>query len=61
LAAYFENDVKNLPLKPNMTEPYFRFLETYGTHYASRIFMGAKAVHQSHVRTTLLENKPHQS
>jgi hypothetical protein len=45
----FEEDVKALPTDVNATQAYFDFIETYGTHYASVVVMGAKAVIQSQV------------
>ena len=47
----FEEDVKALPTDVNATQAYFDFIETYGTHYASVVVMGAKAVIQSQVLT----------
>jgi hypothetical protein len=45
----FEEDVKALSLDPNSTDSYMDFISTYGTHYANKVIMGAKAVIQSQV------------
>jgi hypothetical protein len=47
----FEDDVKALSLDPNSTDSYMDFISTYGTHYANKVIMGAKAVIQSQVQT----------
>lgn len=49
VSSDFEADVKGLPLDTNSTDLYMDFISTYGTHYTSKIVMGAKAVIQSQV------------
>ena len=46
----FRDDVMALPTDSNQVAPFRKFADKYGTHYFSKIVMGAKAVVQSQVR-----------
>jgi hypothetical protein len=50
----FQDDLKDLPLDPSDSAPYYKFIMSYGTHYTSAILMGALAIIQSEVMKCIL-------
>jgi hypothetical protein len=49
VTADFKEDVQNLPDSLDVQTKFVLFIEKYGTHYISKIVMGAKAVIQDQV------------
>jgi hypothetical protein len=50
----FQNDVKNLPNTLDNKQPFMNFIDRYGTHYTSKLVMGAKAITLNEVSHRLL-------
>jgi hypothetical protein len=48
--ADFKEDVQKLPNSLDNKQPFLAFVEKYGTHFTSKIVMGAKAVVQHVVK-----------
>jgi hypothetical protein len=44
---FFLLQVRALPLTGDIVTPYYEFIQNYGTHFISEVYMGAKAIHES--------------
>ena len=51
-SKYFQFQVMALPVAGDTITPFYEFLQNYGTHFVSEVYMGAKAIHESEFTAT---------
>ena len=45
--SFFLVQVRALPVTGDIVTAYYEFIQNYGTHFISEVYMGAKAIHES--------------